>query len=160
MKLKAILMLVAATLGTGCVYGPFYDDTLESTTSLVKFNLYSTQAGATMTAECSTHVGPFSEFGSVTASNTPFTFNDETLYSAKLERVIPADCWDYAFGKPLTFLRFFQKKGGTTYNVQVFDNDAPACINNLVGEGQGFVSAGYACRKTDSNNNLRIFANF
>lgn len=155
---RAVLAL--ALCGTaGCVYGPFYDDTISSTTATVTFNLYATQPGALMTAECATHYSGFTEFGSKVASNTPSTLAGESIYSAQLKKVIPASCWDYGWDKPVTWLRFFQKKDGETYNVQVFNSDGPACLGEHVGDGEGWLTAGWACRRAEGQQ-LRLWANF
>ncbi|HYO95586.1 MAG TPA: hypothetical protein VER33_13785 [Polyangiaceae bacterium] len=145
-------------LAAGCVYGPFHDDTIASTTSRITFNLYATQTEAVMTAECATHSSGFSAFGSKTGSASPTTLNGESIYAAQLERVIPASCWDFGFGKPVTYLRFFQTKDGQTYNVMTFDNAGRTCIRDHFADGEGPVTAGFACAKTDNSNQLRLFA--
>lgn len=144
---------------TGCLYGPFYDDTIPSTTSSVNFGLWATQPNVTVTAECATHYSGFSQFGSVVSSSTPFTYHGESIYSASLTRVIPASCWDYGWDKPLTYLRFFQQgSDGFKGSVQVFDSSGRTCISNHFSSGDGPISAGWACRKTDSDTQLRLYA--
>jgi hypothetical protein len=152
------ILIVALGNTTACVYGPFYDDTIDSTGSSVTFNLYATSPSALMTAECANHYSPFVEFGSKIAATSPITLNGETIYSASLTKIIPESCWDFGFGKPVTWLRFFQKSGGNTYGVQVFDHNGPACISEHVGDGEGLITAGWACRRTESSQ-LRLFAN-
>ncbi len=99
--------VLGAALGiSSCVYGPFYDDEIPSTTSQVTFNMFALNPGATVTAECANHYSGFTQFGSKVASNTATTINGESIYSAQLKKVIPASCWDYGFGKPVTYLRF------------------------------------------------------
>jgi hypothetical protein len=144
--------------GTGCVYGPFYDDTIDSTTTSVTFNLYALKPGAVMTAECANHYSPFTEFGSKVSSSTPVTLAGESIYPARLDRVIPAACWDFGFDKPVTYLRFFQKKDGQTYTVQTFTHQGRDCVADHVNGGEGWITAGWACRDKDEQQ-VRLFAN-
>ncbi len=161
MKRTHLGAMVAVVLGnsTACVYGPFYDDTIASTGSTVTFNLYATKPSALMTAECANHYSPFIEFGSKVAGTSPSTLAGESIYSAQLKKVIPASCWDLGFGKPVTWVRFFQKKDGDTFAVQVFDQDGPECISDHVDDGEGWLTAGWACRRTEGQQ-LRLFAEY
>jgi len=154
--LGAVVVLALAG-GSGCVYGPFYDDTINSTTSSVTFNVYATKPGAVMTAECANHYSPFSQFGSKVASTTPSTLAGESIYAAPLQKVIPASCWDHGFGKPVTWLRFFQKKDGDTLAVQVFNADGPSCVADHIADGEGWLTAGWACRRTEGQQ-IRLWA--
>ena len=161
MRTKHLETMLALALlnGTGCVYGPFYDDTIATKSTTVTFNLYATKPAALMTAECANHYTPFTEFGSQIASTTPSTVAGESIYSAQLKTVIPASCWDDGFGKPVTWLRFFQKKDGDSFAVQVFNQNGPECISEHVADGEGWLTAGWACRRTEGQQ-LRLHAEY
>jgi hypothetical protein len=156
---KGVLFATAATLtASGCVFGPFYDDEIASTTTQVTFSLYALNPGATVTADCATHYSGFSQFGSKVASTTPTTINGESIYSAQLKKVIPASCWDYGFGKPVTYLRFREHMPSGPKKLFIFDQDGPECISNELEDGKGATTAGFNCAYTDTDNTLRLFA--
>src|SRR5689334_666910 len=89
--------LAFALCSAGCAWGPFQDDTIPNTTSVVTFNLFAITSGATVTAECATHYSGFSQFASKVASTSPITLNGDNLYSATIKKVIPETCWDFGF---------------------------------------------------------------
>jgi hypothetical protein len=157
--LTRVVGLLVVTIGLGgCVYGPFYDDEIASTTTQVTFSMFALNPGATVTAECATHYSGFSQFGSKVASTTPTTIHDESIYSAQLKKVIPASCWDYGFGKPLTFLRFKEQMSSGPKNLSIFDDAGKDCISDEFAAGHGPITAGMECAYTESSGQLRLFA--
>jgi hypothetical protein len=150
-------LLALALCSVGCAFGPFQDDTIPSTTSVVAFSLYSITSGATVTAECATHYSGFSQFASKVASTSPVDLNGDNLYPATINKVIPASCWDFGFGKPVTWLQFFQKKDGKSYRLFVFDDAGASCVGNELGDGTGAIVAGQECGEAGQ---LRLFANY
>lgn len=159
--LKHIVGLMSVTLGaSSCVFGPFYDDEIPSTTTQVTFSMFALNPGATVTAECANHYSGFSQFGSKVASTSPTTVHGESVYSAQLKKVIPASCWDYGFGKPLTFLRFKEQMSSGPKTLLIFHkDDGPECISDEFAAGHGPITAGMNCAYDGSSNQLRLYAN-
>lgn len=156
-RFAQIACLLALGLGpTSCVWGPFRDDTIPSTTSLVTFDLLAVTSGATVTAECATHYSGFSQFASKVATTT-VPVNGDNLYLATIKNVIPARCWDFGFDQPVTWLRFYQKKDGKTYQLYVFDQTGVDCVNDALAERTGAIAAGQRCGEAGQ---LRLFANY
>ena len=154
-----VVGMLSTSIGlSGCVFGPYYDDEIASTTTQVTFNLYALNPGATVTAECATHYSGFSQFGSKVATTTPTTIYGESIYSAQLKKVIPPSCWDYGFGKPLTFLRFREQMSSGPKNLYIFDQDGAECIGDEFEDEHGPITAGLNCAYTDTNSQLRLFA--
>lgn len=153
--------VLGAALGiSSCVYGPFYDDEIASTTTQVTFNMFALNPGATVTAECANHYSGFTQFGSKVASTTATTINGESIYSAQLKKVIPASCWDYGFGKPVTYLRFREQMSSGPKNLMVFDDEGVDCINDEFDDDHGPITAGLNCAYSESSNQLRLYATY
>jgi hypothetical protein len=159
--MRRVVVLLAATLGgVGCVFGPFYDDEIASTTTQVTFSMFALNPGATVTAECATHYSAYTQFGSKVASTTPTTTYGESIYSAQLKKVIPATCWDYGFGKPVTYLRFREQMSSGPKNLIIFDQDGSDCITDEFEAHHGPITAGMNCAYSDTGGSLRLFATY
>jgi hypothetical protein len=151
MNLGTPLSVLLACATAGCLYDPFQETVIPSTTSPVTFHLYALSPGDIMYGECARHYPPWHGIGARVARTEPMELNGYPLYPVNMEVVLPVACWDRSGGgRPFTQVRFFQQHGSRTDQVFVFDSDGAACVSDELEDGETPVTAGLNCGRRES----------
>jgi hypothetical protein len=159
MKLGARQVLGLLFVGnvTGCMTSPYSGMSSGNVLDPVYFELFATQASATITLECAAlpWLG-YTKIAIVTADASPYlTKHGDSVYRATLTTQLPGECWDASTPHKVgnkcyltawTHIRPTQD----TWPMRVFDHDGLDCVaSKVVVDGESPLTAGKACALKD-----------
>lgn len=159
-------LCLVASLGVGasaCVVAPTDWDRIQPSEPIAMTG-YASLAGTAVRVQAKNQrTGAWDVVATYTASSTPTTINGDTLYgwsgSLTFTQVNNADPWRCYFAIPGSNpcqvplpaadaqLRVLQGDGSA---LTTFDEDGLDCVIDKVGQGEGWLAAGYACRDANS----------
>jgi hypothetical protein len=127
--MRGVSLFSVSLLGGACVTGPHYDQHIASHGTPVDLEVWASDPGATIQAQCANHYSPWSTFATFTASSTAIVVAGDSVYhGVKNGVVVPLSCWDLGFSPAATFLHFTQTANGHTYSMQTYDQAGLDCL--------------------------------
>jgi hypothetical protein len=158
---RLLLLPLPLLVSASCVTGPHYDQHLTSHTDAIDLEVWASEPGAAIEAQCANHYSPWSTFATFTASTTAIVVHGDSVYhGVKNHVVVPLSCWDLDFSPVATYLHFTQTANGHTYGMQTYDQAGLDCLFGRIFT-EGPYGPGLDCAlKGDLATQIRLLANY